>query len=44
MNEYEKHCAMIALELALTRAPSEMPATMWKYIRKIFIRLYKKIL
>lgn len=42
MNEYEKHCAMIALELALTRAPSEMPATMWKYIRKIFIRLYKK--
>ena len=26
MNEYEKHCAMIALELALTRAPSEMLA------------------
>lgn len=42
MNEYEKHCAMIAFDLALTRAPSEMPATMWKYIKKIFIRLDEK--
>ena len=36
MNEYEKHCAMIALELALTRAPSEMPATMWKRLGQDF--------
>lgn len=42
MNEYEKHCAMIAFDLALTRAPSEMPATMWKYIKKILIKLDEK--
>ena len=44
MNEYEKHCAMIAFDLALTRAPSEMPTTMWKYIKKIFIKLDEKSL
>lgn len=44
MNEYEKKCAFIIFDLGLNRAPSKIPNTMWKYIKKILIKLNEKIL
>ena len=35
MNEYEKHCWEIMVDSALTRAPSEIIPTIWKYTKKI---------
>lgn len=42
MNEYEKKCAFIIFDLGLNRAPSKIPNTMWKYIKKILIKLNEK--
>lgn len=42
MNEYEKKCAFIIFDLGLNRAPSKIPNTMWKYIKKILIKLDEK--
>ena len=37
MNEYEKHCWEIMVNLALTRAPSEIIPTIWKYTKKVIL-------
>ena len=37
MNEYERHYWRIMVDLALTRAPSEIVPTIWKYTKKVML-------
>ena len=37
MNEYERHYWRIMVDFALTRAPSEIVPTIWKYTKKVMV-------
>ena len=37
MNEYERHYWRIMVDLALTRSPSEIVPTIWKYTKKVML-------
>ena len=37
MNEYERHYWRIMVDFALTRAPSEIVPTIWKYTKKVML-------